>query len=143
MSRNKEIILSGKGHRRRKLGPLGRRIRTWAILIGLGLFVAWSVGWMGTQRRVKQAQLDISRIAHAVRLFRADHGRCPAEVGELAAPPEGTPYMEEISDPWGQTYILVCPSRYDTDDADVISRGPDGGESSKDNIQNMVVELNL
>lgn len=138
-----KIVVGKKGHRRRKLGPLAIRIRAVSIVLSIGLFVGWSTGWMNNKRRVRQAQLDISRIAHAARLFRADFGRCPQNLEELVAPPEGAPYLRPLTDPWGTPYVLHCPSMVDTDDVDVQSLGPDGDESVEDNVKSYLVELNL
>lgn len=139
----KNIFLGKKGHRRKKLGPLARRIRLYAIVISIVLFVGWSLGFISNKRRVRQAQLDISRIAHAARLFRADFGRCPENVEELVMPPKGSPYLRVMTDPWGNDYLLQCPAYRDTDDVDVVSRGPDGEPSGADDVKNYLVELNL
>ena len=138
-----KIVLGKKGHRRKKLGPTARRVRGFSIFIAVVLFVGWSTGWMNNRRRVRQAQLDISRIAHAARLFRADFSRCPHNVAELVSPPEGSPYLRPFNDPWGKPYVLQCPSLVDSEDVDVLSLGPDGEASSEDNVKNYLVELNL
>jgi len=118
-------------------------MRALAVIVALGLFSIFSVRWMDHEQRVQQARLDVSRIAHAVRLFRADFGRCPADVGELVAPPDGSPYLPPLRDPWGRDYQLQCPSRHDGEDADVFSRGPDGAATSRDNVKNMIVDLTI
>lgn len=143
MARTKNIVLGKKGHRRKKLGPLARRIRIISIIVCVVMFVGWSTGWMSNRRRVRQAQLDISRIAHAARLFRADFGRCPQDVEELVTPPEGSPYLRAMNDPWGKPYILQCPSMVSSEDVDVASLGPDGEVSGTDDVNNYLVELNL
>ncbi len=142
MVRRKDIILGGKRHTSIKTGIVIKRIRFWSISVAIIMFVIFSTRSIDNDRRVKQAQIDISRIAHAVRLFRADFGRCPEDVSELSVPPEGTPYITPIMDPWGHSYELMCPSRWDMEDVDVISKGPDV-EVSKDNIKNLVVDMNL
>ncbi|MBN2343877.1 MAG: type II secretion system protein GspG [Deltaproteobacteria bacterium] len=139
----KEFVLGKKGHRRKKLGPLARRIRAISVVTLIVLFMGWSIGFMSNRRRVRQAQLDISRIAHAARLFRADFGRCPAGVEELSAPPEGTPYLRAMKDPWGKPYILQCPAFQDSEDVDVVSLGPDGEESGEDDVKSYIAQLNL
>lgn len=116
---------SGKGGR---ASPLARRLRiVLAAMVVIGC-VAWSLDAMDERTRERQALLDISRIGHAARLFRADFGRCPADVGELAAPPEGVPYLGRVEDPWGRPYRMTCPSRRDPGGVDVISLGRDGGK---------------
>ena len=138
-----KIVLGKKGHRRRKLGPLAYKIRAISILVAVMLFVGWSTGWMNNKQRVRQAQLDISRIVHAARLFRADYGRCPQNLEELITPPEGAPYLRPLKDPWGKPYVLRCPSIISSEDVDVISLGPDGEQSGEDNVKNYLVGLNL
>ena len=142
MAEYKEILLGAKHTRSRKHGLLFRRIRFWSIAGLIVLFITMSTRWMENERKIKQAQIDISRITHAVRLFRADFGRCPQNVDELSLPPAGSPYLAPVTDPWGRNYELKCPSRRDTEDVDVISRGPDE-RVSRDNIENLVVEMNL
>ncbi|MBN2802871.1 MAG: type II secretion system protein GspG [Deltaproteobacteria bacterium] len=142
MGRNKEILLGKKRHASKKSGALIRKIQIWSFIISLIFFAVLSVKWMEKERRIKQAQIDISRIAHAVRLFRVDFGRCPSGVEELTIPPEGAPYISPVSDPWGRSYKLECPAKWDQDDVDVISSGPDP-EISKDNIKSLVLDMNL
>jgi hypothetical protein len=132
------IVVGDKGRRRRPLGPTGRRVRV--LLFGFAAVgcVAWSLAAMNEQTMIKQAQLDISRIEHAARLFRADFGRCPASVEELRLPPEGAqPYLDEVDDPWGNAYRLVCPARLDPGGVDVSSNGPDGSLAGDDNIKSL------
>jgi len=132
------ITLGNKGRRRKPLGPTGRRLR--ALIIGFAAVgcVAWSLAEMDEQTRFRQAQLDISRIEHAARLFRADYGRCPASVEELRDPPDrAQPYLEEVDDPWGNAYRLVCPARLDPGGVDVVSHGPDGSLAGDDNVKSL------
>jgi hypothetical protein len=132
------IVLGDKGRRRKPLGPTGRRVR--ALFIGFAAIgcVAWSLAEMDEQTRIRQAQLDISRIEHAARLFRADFGRCPAGVQELRTPPEGAQaYLDEVEDPWGNVYRLVCPARLDPGGVDVSSDGPDGSLAGDDNVKSL------
>jgi hypothetical protein len=138
MKRETGLVLGDKARRRRPLGPLGRRVR--ALLLSFAAIgcVAWSVAAVDEQTRVNQARLDISRIEHAARLFRADYGRCPSSVQELRSPPEGTaPYLEDVSDPWGNEYRLICPARLDPGGVDVSSSGPDGNLAGDDNITSL------
>lgn len=131
-------MLGDKGRRRKPLGRTGRRVRALFVGFVAAGCVAWSLGEMDEQTRIKQAQLDISRIEHAARLFRADFGRCPASVQELRAPPGGAPpYLEEVDDPWGNTYRLSCPARLDPGGVDVTSDGPDGSLAGADNIESL------
>lgn len=106
------------------------------ILVAAGC-VAWSVEAVDEQTRVRQALLDVSRIGHAARLFRADHGRCPAGIIELAAPPAGAAYLDKVEDPWGRPYRLICPARNDPGGVDVVSLGADGSLAGEDNISSL------
>ena len=142
MKRNKEILLSNTKHTPKRTSVIIKRIKIWFVVLSLTLFLILSVKWMEKERRVKQAQIDISRISHAVRLFRADFGRCPSNVNELIVPPEGAPYISPTPDPWGRSYELICPARWDMEDVDVISKGPDP-QVSKDNIKSLVIDMNL
>jgi type II secretory pathway pseudopilin PulG len=132
------IVLGEKGRRRRPLGRAGRRVRALLLIVAAIGCVAWSVAAMDEQTRVRQAQLDISRIQHAARLFRADYGRCPSSVQELRSPPGGAgSYLENANDPWGNVYRLICPARLDPGGVDVASNGPDGTLAGDDNITSL------
>lgn len=135
--RERGAIVLGDKKRRRSLGKLGRRAR-WVVvaIVAVGC-VSWSLETMEEQTRVRQAQVDISRIGHAARLFRADFGRCPVDVDELVEPPEGTSYLSDSSDPWGRKYEITCPARFDPGGVDVSSGGPDGDRSRSDNISSL------
>jgi hypothetical protein len=87
--------------------------------------------------RVRQAHLDISRISHAARLFRADFQRCPDDIDELVKPPEGAAYLQPLIDPWGNPYRMVCPAWHDENDVQIISDGPDGHPLGRDNISTL------
>ena len=78
--------------------------------------------------------MEISRIEHATRLFRADNGRCPDDMEELFEPPGDRIYLTRMVDPWQQPYRLVCPSAFDPGGVQVVSGGPDGSFGGEDNI---------
>lgn len=130
-------MVLGDKRRRRSLGKLGRRLRWVVIALVAAGCVGWSLETMEEETRVRQARVDISRIGHAARLFRADFGRCPLGVDELVTPPEGSAYMGEARDPWGRKYRLMCPARLDPGGVDVVSGGPDGDNTSNDNISSL------
>ena len=132
------ILLGDKGKRRRSFGGrLVRRTRNLGIAVLAAGCVAWSIGSMEEQTRISQAQIDISRIGHAARLFRADFGRCPTSIHELKSPPEGNAYLDAVEDPWGHPYQLRCPARRDPGGVDVSSAGPDGNFAGEDNISSL------
>jgi len=135
--RDRVDILLGEGARRRSLGKAGRRVRWIVVALLAAGCVGWSLETMDEQTRVHQARVDISRIGHAARLFRADFGRCPLGLDELVRPPEGASYLSEGEDPWGRRYRLTCPARLDPGGVDVESGGPDGEDSGEDNITSL------
>ena len=106
-------------------------------LLGLIIYLLWSAGFISERTRMRQALLDISRIRHAARLFRADHGRCPDNLEELAQPPGDIKYLTGYTDPWGQPYKLICPSRQDPGGVDVLSGGPDRSFGGRDTISSL------
>jgi hypothetical protein len=131
------IVLGDKRRRGGSLGKMGRRVRWLAIAFVVAGCVGWSLDTMEEETRVRQARVDISRISHAARLFRADFGRCPLDVDELVSPPEGLSYLSKARDPWGGKYRITCPARLDPGGIDVVSGGPDGDDSGADNISSL------
>ena len=119
------------GERRARRGRWRGRL---LAVVAVAAWTAWSLRFVDEGTRVEQAELDVSRIGHAARLFRADFGRCPADVAELLRPPEGAAYLERVKDPWGNEYRLTCPARFDPGGVDVVSSGPDGSFAGEDNI---------
>jgi len=137
--RKQGAIVLGEGDRRpRALGRWGRRLR-WALAaFGVLSCAGLSVSTIDEEMRVRQAELDVSRIGHAVRLFRADASRCPTGLAELEAPPDGrAPYLRVEQDPWGRPYRLSCPARRNPAEVDVVSGGPDGDRTAADNISSL------
>jgi hypothetical protein len=138
MKRGRAILLGDKSRRPRAFGRWGRRLRWVVVAIGVASCAGLSMSSLDTEMRVRQAQLDVSRIGHAARLFRADFGRCPTGIPELNAPPEGkTPYVRTVKDPWERPYRLACPARLDPAEVDVTSGGPDGDKTCEDNISSL------
>ena len=137
MSLEKRITVGGGEIRRYRFCALRRKVLRWGALVGLVVRVGWSMATMKHQMRVRQVHLDISRISHAARLFRADFQRCPATIDELVHPSEGLSYLQEVIDPWGNPYRMVCPSLHDETDVQVISNGPDGDPLGRDNFSTL------
>jgi hypothetical protein len=100
-------------------------------------YLFWAMGLMDEKTRIKQALLDISKIQHAARLFRADYGRCPDNLDELVSPPGKMRYIKMHDDPWGQPYRLICPARFDPGGVEVISGGPDRSFTGNDTISSL------
>jgi type II secretory pathway pseudopilin PulG len=136
MMKPKPIILGDKRGYRRPSKLNGRFIGVCACIFVLN-FVLWSMHSLNERARVKQALVDISRIEHAARLFRADHGRCPEDLEELVLPPSDRRYLQPTRDPWRQPYKLTCPARLDPGGVEVISGGPDKSIKGNDNISSL------
>jgi type II secretory pathway pseudopilin PulG len=128
------------GDKKRVRDPSRRRFRKVVVLI-IGLltisYILWAMEEIDEQTRRKQALLDISRIQHAARLFRADFGRCPSSLDELVSPPGSVRYLIHYRDPWGQPYKLTCPARNDPGGVEVVSGGPDSSFSGNDTISSL------
>jgi hypothetical protein len=134
MMGHKDIILGDKRAYRRISRETKQK--TIAVLIAAAAisYVAWAMNSINEETLVKQALVDISRVEHAARLFRADNGRCPDNMEELISPPQEKRYLESALDPWGKPYMLRCPAMSDPGGVQVVSGGPDGSLSGEDNI---------
>ena len=130
-------ILGEKRRVRPATRSLQRRLTAGIILVLALSYLFWAMASMNERTRLKQALLDISRIQHAARLFRADHGRCPDNLDELVSPPEDRKYIINFKDPWGKPYKLVCPSRRDPGGVEVLSGGPDRSFKGDDTITSL------
>ena len=137
MMRKPIYILGEKKKVRSRAHRLRFRIGLLLGLFGLLSYLLWSAAFISERTRTRQAMLDISRIRHAARLFRADHGRCPDNLDELVSPPGGMTYLFSYTDPWGKPYRLICPARYDPGGVDVLSGGPDRSFSGNDTISSL------
>ncbi len=131
------IILGDKRGYRRSSGKLIRRLSYTFTGVFLVSYLFWAMDLMNERTQIKQALVDISRIEHATRLFRADHGRCPDDLEELNTPPGKRKYLELIQDPWEQPYRLNCPARFDPGGVEVMSGGPDQSLGGEDNISSL------
>jgi hypothetical protein len=126
---------------KKKVRSTSHRLRTrmiiLAVLMCMTSYLMWSVGFLNNRTKIRQAMLDISRIKHAARLFRADFGRCPDSLEELTAPESGLRYLSSSVDPWGKPYKLVCPAGLDPGGVDVVSGGPDRSFGGRDTISSL------
>jgi hypothetical protein len=123
----KELLVGpqpGKFHKHPWLRWLKVGVISSAVLGLIGLGIRSEL--YDSRRRV--ALLEMEAIASAARVFRVDFGRCPHDMRELSHPPAGgTPYLASRShDPWGGSYFLQCPGRWDVRNIDVATPGPDG-----------------
>ena len=128
------IILGDKKRRGRSRSRTVRRVRLISCFIVISVIAIIATIANEQRARIRQAQIDVSRISHAARLFRADFGRCPIGIEELINPPGRPPYVDFSEDPWGRPYNLQCPAYYDLGSVAVVSGGPDGDQSGRDNI---------
>jgi len=134
--RKKSEMLVGPTPARAQRSDLLRRVR-WSLL-AIVVVVLVVVGLRHDRREseLRAVQVEIEQIATAARFFRQDFGRCPLDVDELMHPPAGGhPYIvRPPRDPWGGSYVLQCPGRWDENAIDVASRGPDGQWLGGDDI---------
>lgn len=106
------------------------------VLAGLGLLGSAQ----DYRRRAHVTRAAISSVMIATETFRAEHGRCPADIHELAHPP-ATPttaasYLREARvDGWGRPFRMTCPGRKHPWSADVVSGGPSGTFQDLDQIE--------
>ncbi len=105
-----------------------------AATIVLGFF--WIFRHDDHQARIRETRAAISELSRAVGSFRADTGRCPKSLAELARPADAaSAYMREIPrDGWGRRFGMICPGRRSPDSADIRSMGPDGTWFGMDEI---------
>ncbi len=137
IGKKKDIVLGGKRQKKPAATTWkGRLTRVMLVLLGVS-FLFWSVGRSRRETRQTQVMLDISRIEHAVRLFRADFERCPDSLEELFAPPGEAVYLEELTDPWGRPYEMRCPDPGSAGDVKVVSGGPDRTLEGRDNVTSL------
>lgn len=134
MRKRNEIILGDKRRRGRYRSKTRSKVSTLVGLVVAAVVVLLAMQSMEKKTRIRQAQVDVSKISHAARLFRADFGRCPVSIEELNKPPSGVPYLQFVEDPWGQPYMLRCPAFLDPGNVNVASGGPNGDMSGRDNI---------
>ncbi len=89
--------------------------------------------------RYKKAQVSntktiIKNLETAVQTYMMDNNsECPKELDDL--------YTQKIinkkpRDAWGQALIFKCPGDKNKESADILSKGPDKREGTKDDIKN-------
>lgn len=100
------------------------------------------------QARVTAAKTQISAFATALSAFEVDNGYYPRGreglQSLLVKPGDATdwrgPYLEEKggipNDPWGRPYLYEYPGKHNLNSYDLMSIGPDGRESTEDDINN-------
>ncbi len=103
------------------------------VVVVLALVAVWVLVSLDDRRRkVHSTRAAIRSVMLATEAFRADHGRCPSSIEELARPPEVAGvtgrYLAEVRlDGWGRTLTFRCPGWKHPSSADVVSGGPPEG----------------
>lgn len=120
------------------------------VIIIIGFLVAMAVPRLtgkSQQARIATSKADIdANLAVALDLFELDNGRYPTTQEGLQAlvrAPSGAtswkgPYLKKgvPQDPWGRAYAYRSPGRFNPEDYDLLSTGPDGVEGGGDDITN-------
>ena len=117
------------------------------VVVILGILAALTVPRLAGRTedaRLEAARADIEGgIALAVDLFEVDTGRYPRSLEELVKKPREParwkgPYLKKglSKDPWGSPYAYRFPGNQNSEGYDLWSLGPDGKESTGDEITN-------
>jgi general secretion pathway protein G len=143
-------LLRAKIAQKRRASAGFTLIELMLVVIIIGVIAAIAVPRMAgrTQRaKLVAAKADIASMVTSLDGFELDLGRYPTTeegLGSLVAMPSTLtpedgwkgPYMREIPrDPWGRPYVYKFPGEHGVD-FDVASWGPDGQESTEDDIYN-------
>ena len=84
------------------------------------------------QSQISSARMEIKGISTAIRVFEMDMGRFPNSLDELMNNPGGDnwngPYIDDLEDPWGNTYQYKAPGTHNPSSFDLSSPGPEGGD---------------
>jgi len=98
-----------------------------------------------TEARIEAARADIEGgLAVALDLYEMDNSRYPANLQDLVRKPSGAkkwngPYLKKKRiplDPWKNAYTYRFPGPNSSPGYDLSSKGPDGIQSSTDDITN-------
>jgi general secretion pathway protein G len=105
------------------------------------VIIAMIFGGVGTvifksyqRAKVAAAKLRVKAVRESCAQYMMDNGNsCPRTMDDLV----GQKYLDKSAakDPWGKDLIFHCPGTNDTDNADVISSGPDKQEGTADDIK--------
>jgi hypothetical protein len=117
---------------------LPRRQTTVTVLLALLLVAVFLMHQRNKQQRlVRITRANLERTRTALDAYRADHaGRCPKDLGELAAPPDHAAYLSSLPvDGWKRPLHFVCPSRTPSRPYDLTSNGPDGEAQGLDRLE--------
>lgn len=113
-----------------------RRVRFIVLVVALvwGTAKVWE--FEHTHDAINETRVTLAAVHQAVRNFRSDIGRCPQSIDELVGATRGgaTYLRERPIDAWGRPIYVSCPGRFDPNDADVVSAGPQGSFFDDDNV---------
>jgi hypothetical protein len=100
-----------------------------AIVANLSLLAGCTPPPRPTPASLATAHADVARLRAAAEAWTRAKHRCPtmAELTGADAKLHGT-------DPWKHAYVLICPGQNGRA-ADAVSRGPDGGLATTDDIR--------
>ena len=141
-----------------ELSPCSRRRRGFTlievllvlmILVIIASLAVVAYGPMQRSAYMKAAEAQIKAFKTPLQAYRIDLGDFPATSqglealrvppSDLASPTKWNgPYLDsEVPlDPWGNPYRYEHPGKYQTDWPDIWSYGPDGVDSTEDDIGN-------
>lgn len=125
--------------RRGVLGALElprRRLSLMLLVAIAALFLWWTNTRTKHARDVRVTRASLEHAREAIDAFRADHGRCPRDLGELTAPADHAAYLSSVpTDAWKRPLRFVCPARDAAHPYDLLSDGPDGEPWGLDRIE--------
>lgn len=127
------------------------------IIIILGLLASLTIpSVMSNKNRADQqkALSDIAAIENALDMYKLDNGYYPTEsqgVNSLVTKPIELPipriypkngYIRRLpSDPWGRSYLISNPGRFE--EIDIFSSGPDKEVGTDDDIGNWTTSFTV
>ncbi len=134
---------------RRQLSRLNQRgmtlLEIMIVIAILGMLASVIVvGVMGQFERAKinTTRIKAGDIEKAIHMYSVSYGEFPSQ-GEglraLVSPPDGgKPFLTEKSvpkDAWGAEFMYFNPARKGGAPFEVVSKGPDGQEGTKDDVR--------
>jgi general secretion pathway protein G len=110
-----------------------------AIIAMLASLVAVNIPKYIQSSRISAARGQISNFDTGINAYLLEHGKYPPTLEALTAGDE--PVMASLpADPWQNPYKYAYPGRHPPFKYDISSYGPDGVESTDDDLANWKVE---
>jgi len=115
------------------------------VITIIGILAALVIPKMvGRSEQARQAAVhaDLSSIKTALDAFEVDNGYYPKSLQDLLQQPNNAknwhgPYLDKVpQDPWYNNYLYYYPGKHNPSSFDLLSAGPDGKESTEDDIGN-------